>query len=512
MILYGHALSSASYRVRIALALKGLQVTSMLLDLRGGEQRLEGFLKINSQGFVPALALDDGAVLTQSVAIIEYLDEIHPDSAAAAAGAFGARASAGAVAGDHLRCASLEQFAGAAISRKRFGARQGGAGYLVPALGAAWGSTLWSAGWFETRRRGDSATVMRRPWRMCAWCPRYSMHGALRWTLVRIHASWESTPLAGKCRSFKAPLRTGRYERPGPVGGMTIPLESIPSFTQAEALAAAKRDYRHSGNGCRLAERAGPEFPDHRCRRRQIGFENRQFERSAGCCWIFKIRPCGGSRARRRVAACSRSFAPCRARISEHSQPQDGYRSLRAAADLDRRRGAGRNVRAAHALFESIGACMARIDAALCEFSHPAMHRVLQWDLRQAGMARENAGLLPRDRRARVEGIFSQWEGIEWTALRHSVIHGDANDHNVIVADGRMVGTARFRRHGLHRHGLRPGHRARLHHARRTGAAVGGVARNPRFPSPLFVDRSGTGGTISLDIVPPRNERLLFGP
>jgi maleylpyruvate isomerase len=79
MILYGHALSSASYRVRIALALKGLQVTSVLLDLRAGEQRLEEYLQINSQGFVPALTLDDGAVLTQSVAIIEYLDEMHPD-------------------------------------------------------------------------------------------------------------------------------------------------------------------------------------------------------------------------------------------------------------------------------------------------------------------------------------------------------------------------------------------------------------------------------------------------
>jgi maleylpyruvate isomerase len=78
MILYGHALSSASYRVRIALNLKGLRVTPMLLDLRGGQQRLEAFLQINSQGFVPALALDDGAVLTQSVAIIEYLDEMHP--------------------------------------------------------------------------------------------------------------------------------------------------------------------------------------------------------------------------------------------------------------------------------------------------------------------------------------------------------------------------------------------------------------------------------------------------
>ena len=79
MILYGHTLSSASYRVRVALGLKRLQFTSVLLDLRGGEQKLEGFLRINSQGFVPALALDDGTVLTQSAAIIEYLDEIHPD-------------------------------------------------------------------------------------------------------------------------------------------------------------------------------------------------------------------------------------------------------------------------------------------------------------------------------------------------------------------------------------------------------------------------------------------------
>jgi maleylacetoacetate isomerase len=78
MILYGHAMSSASYRVRIALALKGLQVTSVLLDLRAGEQRRAEFLQINTQGLVPALVLDDGAVLTQSAAIIEYLEETHP--------------------------------------------------------------------------------------------------------------------------------------------------------------------------------------------------------------------------------------------------------------------------------------------------------------------------------------------------------------------------------------------------------------------------------------------------
>ena len=78
MILYGYAFSSASYRVRIALALKGLRVTAVSKDLRAGEHRSEEFLRINSQGFVPALALDGGAVLTQSVAIIEYLDEMHP--------------------------------------------------------------------------------------------------------------------------------------------------------------------------------------------------------------------------------------------------------------------------------------------------------------------------------------------------------------------------------------------------------------------------------------------------
>jgi maleylpyruvate isomerase len=78
MILYGYGLSSASYRVRIALALKGLSYTPELKNLRAGEHRLSEYLRINIQGFVPALRLDDGAVLTQSVAIMEYLDEIYP--------------------------------------------------------------------------------------------------------------------------------------------------------------------------------------------------------------------------------------------------------------------------------------------------------------------------------------------------------------------------------------------------------------------------------------------------
>jgi maleylacetoacetate isomerase len=79
MILYGYPLSSAAYRVRIAFALKGVQVTTVTKRLRHGEQRQKDFRQINPQGLVPALCLDDGRVITQSLAIIEYLDETHPD-------------------------------------------------------------------------------------------------------------------------------------------------------------------------------------------------------------------------------------------------------------------------------------------------------------------------------------------------------------------------------------------------------------------------------------------------
>ncbi len=78
MILYDYGFSSASYRVRIALALKQLPYTSITKNLLAGDQRLVEYLRINTQGFVPALQLDEGILLTQSAAIMEYLDEIHP--------------------------------------------------------------------------------------------------------------------------------------------------------------------------------------------------------------------------------------------------------------------------------------------------------------------------------------------------------------------------------------------------------------------------------------------------
>ena len=79
MRLYHFALSSASYRVRIALALKGLEAEQVSLRLRAGEQRDPAYAALNPQCLVPSLVLDDGAVLTQSLAIVEYLDETCPE-------------------------------------------------------------------------------------------------------------------------------------------------------------------------------------------------------------------------------------------------------------------------------------------------------------------------------------------------------------------------------------------------------------------------------------------------
>ena len=77
-LLHDFALSSASYRVRIALNLKGIPYESKSYKLRAGEQRAPAYVAKNPAGMVPALEID-GHVLTQSLAIIEYLDATRPE-------------------------------------------------------------------------------------------------------------------------------------------------------------------------------------------------------------------------------------------------------------------------------------------------------------------------------------------------------------------------------------------------------------------------------------------------
>jgi maleylacetoacetate isomerase len=78
MKLYGYFRSSAAFRVRIALSLKKLDYDNAFIHLRRGDQSQPEFLGLNPQGLVPALEIDE-QLLTQSLAIIEYLDETHPE-------------------------------------------------------------------------------------------------------------------------------------------------------------------------------------------------------------------------------------------------------------------------------------------------------------------------------------------------------------------------------------------------------------------------------------------------
>ena len=81
MKLYGNEISSATSRVRIALAWKGLSAEPQPIGIlgAGAENRQPGYLAVNPQGLVPALVSEEGVLITQSLAIVEYLEELHPE-------------------------------------------------------------------------------------------------------------------------------------------------------------------------------------------------------------------------------------------------------------------------------------------------------------------------------------------------------------------------------------------------------------------------------------------------
>jgi maleylpyruvate isomerase len=80
-VLHGFWRSSTSFRVRVALNLKGIDYDQKTYRLREGDQRLPDYLAVNPQGLVPSLTTPDGLVLTQSLAIMEWLDETFPEPA-----------------------------------------------------------------------------------------------------------------------------------------------------------------------------------------------------------------------------------------------------------------------------------------------------------------------------------------------------------------------------------------------------------------------------------------------
>lgn len=95
-------------------------------------------------------------------------------------------------------------------------------------------------------------------------------------------------------------------------------------------------------------------------------------------------------------------------------------------------------------LLASFGSTMAELDRALQGFSHAAMQRELHWDVRRADLALAHLPLLTAEQQLAVRKFMRAWSEIDWSKLRHGVIHGDANDHNVLVRQGQVVGLIDF--------------------------------------------------------------------
>ena len=121
MKLYSYFRSSAAYRVRIALNLKGIAYETLSIHLikDGGHNKRPEFRAVNPQMRVPVLVTAGGKVLIQSLAIIEYLDETHPEPPLAAEGSAGPRQGARAGRAHRLRHPSAQQYQSAALPETR---------------------------------------------------------------------------------------------------------------------------------------------------------------------------------------------------------------------------------------------------------------------------------------------------------------------------------------------------------------------------------------------------------
>ena len=150
MKLIGYFRSSAAFRVRIGLNLKGIAVEHASRHLRKGEQASPDYVALNPQKLVPTLVLDSGEVLTQSLAILEYLEETHPEPALLPRDAVGrarVRALALIPTADIHPIQNLRVMA---YLRDRFGQTEESA-------------FAWSRYWIETGFEAYEASVARDP-------------------------------------------------------------------------------------------------------------------------------------------------------------------------------------------------------------------------------------------------------------------------------------------------------------------------------------------------------------
>ncbi|CAN5744848.1 maleylacetoacetate isomerase [soil metagenome] len=148
MKLIGYFRSSAAFRVRIGLNLKGIEVEHAARHLRKGEQSAAEYAAINPQKLVPALVLDSGEVLTQSLAILEYLEEVQPEPPLLPQGAV-----------DRARVRALALICTADIHPIQ---NMRVMGYLRDKFGQTEESAFsWSRHWIETGFDAYEATIAR---------------------------------------------------------------------------------------------------------------------------------------------------------------------------------------------------------------------------------------------------------------------------------------------------------------------------------------------------------------
>jgi hypothetical protein len=224
---------------------------------------------------------------------------------------------------------------------------------------------------------------------------------------------------------------------------VAIPLDSIPRFGAAEALDLARREYGIRGDISALPSERDQNFliRDELRGKVVLKFANRDDSPELLDFQHRAMRRVADGRVDCRVQQVVPSLSG--AEIGSVEDAAGIRHCFRVLTWID---GAvlGDETARSPALLESLGRCMAQVDSALRGFTHPAMDRVLQWDLRHADLAFDKVGMVPKQWRRCAESAFLEWQTIDWRLLRAGVIHGDANDHNVLVQRDRVCGLLDF--------------------------------------------------------------------